>query len=132
MTQPAAPQQPAQPTQQPQINTEQETLRISLKIAPVLKDEDPHIVTLALLRVAAATALHTRFTPEQLAGSVAHYYHESKAAQADMLKDPRVLQMLGIKPGDPMPADLEDRIKRLMEQAQSGTLQPPPQQPPQP
>jgi hypothetical protein len=133
MTQPAQPPTPppvTDPTAQqqpPQIPPEARlSMQIGAALAPIVKGVDPHVATRALLRVAALQALQTSFTPEHLGGMVGHFYNENKNAMEQAVKDPRIVALLGIKPGEPPPADIEDRLRKLMQQVQDGTLNVPP------
>lgn len=81
--------------------------RIQAKIMPLIAREDPTVTTMALLVTAAACAQGTEYKPEHLAAILTATYHQTQEQ----------MKALGLKPGEPPPADFVAKARAMLKQA---------------
>ena len=79
------------------------------------ESDPPHGIVVALLRIAGNIASTTGFTRDQLLGVTAEAFDKSQHAAANVPPEQlaKITEALGLKPGDPVPADLQERIMKL-------------------
>lgn len=92
-------------TREQQLHLQREIARIAAAVTPVVAEEDPHVVVMALIGVAASAAQHTNYTREMVFDILQQSYDQTKATMA----------ALGFQPGQPPPADLQEKLMALIQ-----------------
>jgi hypothetical protein len=106
MTQPD-PQQPQAPSLEERIQFQQHVTKVAEAVTMVVRPIDPVLTVYALTSVIVTAVQATPITREDLLELVAQAYDRTRAAMA----------MLGVAPGQPPPADFQQRVEKMMADA---------------
>ena len=117
---------PAAPTATPEqiAAFEQSIGHAAMAISPTLTNLDPHVATMALLRLAGVAAQATQYPRELLAQWTIKAYDDAKQAmQPGNLR--LVMEKMGLNPDEPPPADIHERLAKFMKDQLTPPASPP-------
>ncbi len=103
--QPAQPAVPFQATPEQKAQFFQQVARVAAALTQVAGQEEPHVAAIALVNVLAACTQHTKWPREAVVKFFTDAYDQTRAT----------MQSLGVVPGQPPPADIQDRLRKLIE-----------------
>jgi hypothetical protein len=109
MTQPAQPAQPTpqQPSIEERIQFQQKVTKVAEAVTMVVRNVDPILTVYALTSVIVTAVQATPIPREDLIELIAQAYDRTRQAMA----------MLGVAPGQPPPADFQQRVEKMMADA---------------
>ncbi len=108
MTQPAPPPAPPAPHDlEERLRFQQHVVQVAEAVLHVVRNVEPRLTVMALINVAVTASQSIPVSRDELIQIIATTYDRFHATMA----------LLGVKPGEPMPADAKERIEKLMSDA---------------